>query len=123
MQPDSLSVGEASSSDTTRSAASYLKYAFWFIASVGLVSLTLYVGAYFVCVKRIVAINTVYEPPPLVGTRLEHSVKGMMFANDALRRNQRLFRPIHEIDKKWIRPKWWTELTPKEQVAWGLAQK
>lgn len=103
----------------------YLKQVIAYLASLLVVLSTLYLGTYFFCVTRVVITRTVYEPPPLLGTRKVPSVVGAFYTNEFVNRNKQLFLPIHKIDKKWLRPKWWKDpqFTAGELAAMGITQK
>ena len=93
----------------------YAKVLLWLFAGSIVVPLGLYVGGYFMTVQRMVWFKTVHEPPPSI---LSHQVciNGGPFIP---KKYQRLFRPMYEIDRKWIRPKYWVEnprLTTKEEA-------
>ena len=98
-------------------APRYLRVAGWIVSGLVVISLATYAGSYFARIGKIVMVKRVHEPPPLVGTRNVLVVLGPQFPDGYAK----LFRPLYEIDKKWLRPKWWTEVPPDVQAALGVS--
>ncbi len=93
---------------------SYARVLLWLCAGSVIISLSLYVGGYYLTVERMIWFKTVYEPPPSI---LSHKI--CINGGPFIPKYKRLFRPMLEIDRKWIRPKYWTEtprLTAKEEA-------
>ncbi len=100
----------------------YLKPVLWFFVAVVSISVAAVLVTYFVSVKRIFSVKKVYEPPPSIQYRQVAFVWGPDIPKHYHPDLIRLFRHLHQIDRKWIRPKWWTkpELSPEEQAAMGV---
>jgi len=97
-------------------------YGFWCIAALVLTSVAVPVGSYFYSVTRIIGFRKVYEPPPSIYHRMVPYVVDAYFPKDHHPVLMRFYWRMYEIDRKWIRPKWWTEpkLSPQEQAAAGV---
>ena len=95
----------------------YLLAVVWMVSGLVVISFAIYAGSYFARIGKFVIVKRVHEPPPLVGTRNVLVVLGPQFPEGYAK----LYRPLYEIDKKWLRPKWWTEVSPDVQAALGVS--
>lgn len=95
----------------------YLRAVGWIAAGLVVISFAIYSGSYFARIGKIVMVKRIHEPPPLVGTRNVLVVLGPQFPEGYAK----LYRPLYEFDKKWLRPKWWTEVSPDVQAALGVS--
>ena len=107
---------------TSRSPLHWLKYGFWSIGVLLLLSSTVFLGGYFFSMKRVIGFRKVYEPAPSIYYHMVPYVVSPIFPEDHHPVLNRLYRHMYEIDRRWIRPKWWTkpDLTPQEQAAAGV---
>ena len=94
----------------------YLRAVGWIVAGLTVISFAIYAGSYFARIGKVVIVKRVHEPPPLVGTRNVLVVLGPQFPDGYAK----LYRPLYEIDRKWLRPKWWTEVSPDVRAALGV---